>query len=240
MKSVAIIPARGGSKRIPRKNIRQFGGRPVLGWSIAAALESGLFDEVMVSTDDEEIAEVAQSQGATVPFMRSADTADDHATTTDVLGEVLCEYESRGALPELACCLYPTAPFVTVADLASGYTLLRDGEFDVVLPVCMFDYPIWRSLGRDENGRVSLNFPEHEFARSQDLPPAYHDAGQWVWLRVAPFLAGGPLFGARTGSVLLPLERVQDIDTEDDWLRAERKFAEARTLGAPVHEMRTR
>lgn len=224
MKTVAIIPARGGSKRIPRKNIRPLGGRPVLGWSIAAALDSGLFDEVMVSTDDGEIAEVAKAHGGLVPFMRTAATADDHATTTDVLREVLRVYESRGALPEFACCLYPTAPFVTAADLAEGHALLDSGAFDVVLPVCKFDYPIWRSLQRDDSGRVSLFFPEHEFARSQDLAPAYHDAGQWVWLRVAPFLAGGALFGPRTGSVVMPLDRVQDIDTEDDWRIAESKF----------------
>ena len=223
MSSVAIIPARGGSKRIPRKNIRPFCGRPIIAWTIEAALGSKLFDEVMVSTDDAEIADIAASHGAAVPFLRSAETADDHATTTDVLREVLREYGRQGREFESACCLYPTAPFVTAADLAGGHGILERENRDVVLPVCRFDYPIWRSLARADDGRVSLFFPEHEFARSQDLPPAYHDAGQWLWLRVAPFLAGGALLGANTGSMVLPAERVQDIDTEDDWRLAEIK-----------------
>lgn len=226
MSCVAIIPARGGSKRIPRKNIRPFCGEPIIAWSIKAALASGLFDEVMVSTDDAEIAEVAAAHGAAVPFLRSHTAADDHATTTDVLREVLGEYYSRGRAVQTACCLYATAPFVTGGDLLEGRTVLEREARDVVLPVCHFDYPIWRSLARAEDGRVSLYFPEHEFARSQDLPPAYHDAGQWIWLRVAPFLAGGALLGANTGSVVFPAERVQDIDTEEDWQRAERKFEE--------------
>lgn len=226
MTSLAIIPARGGSKRIPRKNIRSFAGRPIIGWSIRTAFSSGLFAEIMVSTEDEEIAEVARKEGAVVPFMRSAATSDDQATTTDVLREVLREYSDRGRLPGSACCLYPTSPFVTAGDLRRGLELL-EGGFDVVLPVCRFDYPIWRSLERSDDGRVRLNFPEHALARSQDLPPAFHDAGQWIWLRTAPFLAGAPLLGSNTGSLLLPSDRVQDIDTEEDWRLAELKFARA-------------
>jgi pseudaminic acid cytidylyltransferase len=216
---LAIIPARGGSKRIPRKNIRDFQGRPIIAWSIDTARQSGLFDEVLVSTEDAEIAQVAQALGAAVPFLRSARNADDHATTTDVIREVLERYKKQ---VDVACCIYPTAPFVTTEDLAEGLRLLEDN--DVVLPVSRFGYPIWRSLSRSEDGRVSLNFPEHAMSRSQDLPAAYHDAGQWLWLRVAPFLAGGALLGPRTGSVILPIERVQDIDTEEDWREAEAKF----------------
>lgn len=224
---LAIIPARGGSKRIPNKNIRPFCGRPIINWSIATALSSGLFDEVIVSTDSEEIRDVARAVGAKVPFLRSPRSSDDHATITDVLREVLTARGQHGERLDIACCLYATAPFVTSADLAAGLRILEDGDFDVVLPVCRYEYPIWRSLSRRADGQVRLNFPQHEFTRSQDLEPAYHDAGQWIWLRPAPFLAGTPLLGTRTGSIVIPAGRVQDIDTEDDWRRAEEKFREA-------------
>jgi pseudaminic acid cytidylyltransferase len=224
--SVAIIPARGGSKRIPRKNVRPFHGKPVIAWSIEAAQSSGLFDEVMVSTDDAEIADVATQCGASVPFLRQPATADDHATITDVLREVLQTYRDRGREFDTACCLYATAPFITADDLRAGQAVLTGQHRDVVIPVCRYDAPIWRSMARDDDGRLSRNFPDHEFTRSQDLPAAYFDAGHWVWVRVAPFLAGGPLMGANTGSIVLPAERVQDIDTEEDWVRAERKFEE--------------
>lgn len=220
---LAIIPARGGSKRIPRKNIRPFRGKPMLAWSVEAALGSGAFDAVMVSTDDAEIAETARALGAEVPFLRSAAASDDHATTADVLTEVLAAYRDRGRTFPLACCLYPTAPFVRAEDLAAGKAALLDGTFDVVMPVAPFSYPIWRSLGREPTGRIALNFPEHLNARSQDLPPAYHDAGQWYWFRVAAFLREGTLMGSNSGSVLLRATEMQDIDTEDDWALAEIK-----------------
>ncbi len=221
--SVAIIPARGGSKRIPRKNIRPFRGKPMLAWSVAAALEAGVFDAVMVSTDDTEIAEVARACGAEVPFMRSPETADDHATTSDVLVEVLARYRSAGQTFDLACCLYPTAPFVRAEELSAGKTRLLEENFDVLMPVAAFSYPIWRSLMRDDDGRVTLNFPENLNVRSQDLPPAYHDAGQWYWFRTAAFGRDGVLMGPNTGSLVLPAVRVQDIDSEDDWALAELK-----------------
>jgi pseudaminic acid cytidylyltransferase len=227
--NVAVIPARGGSKRIPGKNIRPFCGKPIIAWSIEVALASKLFDEVMVSTDDAEIAEVAARHGAAVPFLRSPATADDHATITDVLREVLSEYRNRGTEFDTACCIYSTAPFVSAADLVEGHAILQRDARDVVLPVCRFDYPIWRSLKRDDEGRVSLFFPEHELSRSQDLPTAFHDAGQWLWLRVGPFLGGAALLGGNTGSMVLQAERVQDIDTEEDWRRAERKFQDLAT-----------
>lgn len=221
--SIAIIPARGGSKRIPRKNIRPFRGKPMLAWSLAAALEADVFDTVMVSTDDTEIAEFARTCGAEVPFMRSAEAADDHATTCEVLAEVLTRYQDCGRTFDLACCIYPTAPFVRAEDLSAGKTRLLQDDFDVLMPVSAFSYPIWRSLKRGDDGRVVLNFPENLNTRSQDLPPAYHDAGQWYWFRTAAFLRDGVLMGPNTGSLVLPATRVQDIDSEDDWIMAELK-----------------
>lgn len=221
--SLAIIPARGGSKRIPRKNIRLFRGKPILGWSIEAALASGAFDEVMVSTDDEEIAETARAFGATVPFMRSARAADDYATTSDVLTEVVNAYNAQGRSYSTACCIYPTAPFVGPDDLAVGKATLLEGSFDVVIPVVAFSYPIWRSLSRAEDGRTSLNFPEHLNTRSQDLPRAFHDAGQWYWFRVAALMRDGFLLGPNVCSIVLKETQVQDIDTEEDWVLAELK-----------------
>lgn len=221
--AVAIIPARGGSKRIPRKNIRLFRGRPMLAWSIEAALASGAFDTVMVSTDDAEIAEAARALGAEVPFLRSAAAADDHATTSHVLLEVLEQYAGTGVQFDLACCLYPTAPFVRPHDLADGRAQLLGSRFDVIMPVAAFSYPVWRSLQREDDGCIALNFPEHLNARSQDLPVAYHDAGQWYWFRTEAFLRDHVLMGANTGSIILPAMQVQDIDTEEDWALAELK-----------------
>lgn len=226
--AVAIFPARGGSKRIPRKNIRPFRGRPMLAWPLEAAIGSGAFDAVMVSTDDPEIAETARTLGAEVPFLRSAATSNDHATTPEVLIEVLARYADAGKRFELACCIYPTAPFIKAADLVDGRKRLLDSTFDVVMPVTAFSYPIWRSLRLDETGRVALNFPENLHARSQDLPPAYHDAGQWYWFRTDALLRDGVLMGPNTGSVVLPATRVQDIDTEEDWALAELKHERAR------------
>jgi len=229
--AVAIIPARGGSKRIPRKNIRPFAGKPIIAWTIETALASDLFDTVMVSTDDPEIADVARACGAQVPFLRSAKAADDHAGIADALREVLAAFSARSQQFGAACCLYPTAPFMTADDLREGSRLLQHGaSFDVVLPVARFSYPIWRSLRREPDGTVGLFFPEHAQTRSQDLPSAYHDAGQWIWLNVSAFMTGTPLLGPRTGSLLLPDARVQDIDDEADWATAERKFAALRAV----------
>ena len=221
--ALCIVPARGGSKRLPRKNIRPFRGRPIIEWSISAAAESGLFAKVMVSTDDDEIASVARAAGAEVPFLRSPGASDDHATTSDVLLEVLARYAQLGERFEFACCLYPTAPFVRADDLRSGFGELLSSEFDVVMPIAAFSYPIWRSLKRDDKGAVLLNFPENLNVRSQDLPSAYHDAGQWYWFRTGMFLQQRVLMGQNTGSLLLPPSRVQDIDTEEDWSMAEIK-----------------
>jgi len=221
--NLAILTARGGSKRIPRKNIRPFRGQPILRWSIEAARAAGVFDEIMVSTDDEEIAEVARAAGAGVPFWRSAATAGDFATTTEVLIEVLDAYAARGVVPTFACCVYPTAPFVRASELAEGLAALQAGGFDSYFPVARFGYPIWRSLRRGEDTRIALNFPEHLDARSQDLPAAFHDAGQWYWFRPDALRRDRTLMGPNAGTVVLPEERVQDIDTEEDWLVAEWK-----------------
>jgi pseudaminic acid cytidylyltransferase len=223
MSAVAIITARGGSKRIPRKNIRPFRGKPMLAWPLEAALACGRFDEVMASTDDAGIAHIARQHGAAVPFLRSARTADDFATTSDVLVEVLESYRSRGRTFDTACCIYPAAPFVTAKSLIEAGDRLQAGPFDVVMPVTAFGYPIWRSLRRDEAGRIELNWPENLNRRSQDLPPAYHDAGQFYWFRVEPFLRSRVLMGANSGSIVLPETHVQDIDNESDWAMAEFK-----------------
>lgn len=221
--NIAIIPARGGSKRIPRKNIRLFRGRPIIAWSIEAALGCDLFDDVMVSTDDEEIATVARSLGANVPFLRSPDTANDMAGTAAVLEEVLDQYKGLGRTYRTGCCIYPTAPFVTTTDLLRGWEQLNSDTVDFVFPVTSFGFPIWRSLSRSSDGRTTMFFPEHRDARSQDLPIAYHDAGQWYWFRVEALLKEHTLYGARAGSIVLPPTRVQDIDQEEDWVIAELK-----------------
>lgn len=223
MKSLAIIPARGGSKRIPRKNIRPFLGRPIIAYSIEAALATGLFAEVMVSTDDEQIGRVAQEYGASVPFLRSREASDDFATTAQVLEEVLLKYKAQGKSFEAACCLYPTAPFVTAALLQESYKKLREGDFDTVFPVLQYGYPIWRSL-KVEQGKAVMNWPEHLSSRSQDLPAAFHDAGQFYWLRVDTFLKDKKLFTSNSGVIERSELEAQDIDSETDWKLAELKY----------------
>lgn len=222
-KNIAIITARGGSKRIPRKNIKEFLGRPIIAYSIAAALEAGCFDEVMVSTDDSEIAEIALRHGAKVPFLRSAGTANDFATTAEVLLEVLGEYRLLGEEFAYACCIYPTAPFVTAEKLRRGCELLAGSGADSVVPVVRFGYPIQRAL-KVEDGVLKMIWPEHLNSRSQDLVPAYHDCGQFYWLAVPGFLSSGLLFGPRTLPLEIPESEVQDIDSEEDWKVAEMKY----------------
>lgn len=222
-RSIAIITARGGSKRIPRKNIKDFLGKPIIAYSIAAALDAGCFDEVMVSTDDLEIAEVARKAGANVPFLRSAETSNDFATTADVLMEVLGEYIQRGEVFDHACCIYPTAPFVTAERLKKAYDLLLQAGADTVLPVVRFSFPIQRALSI-ENSRLKLLWPEHRNTRSQDLTPAYHDSGQFYFFSTDRFLKTHDLFGSNSVPIELPESEVQDIDTEEDWKIAEIKY----------------
>jgi pseudaminic acid cytidylyltransferase len=223
-RKIAIIPARGGSKRIPRKNIRPFHSVPVIKYSIDAALQTGLFDEVMVSTDDREIAEVALSFGAKVPFYRSAKAADDFASTIDVLEEVILEYRKRGEEFSHLCCIYPAAPFVTAEKLKNAMDMLVKTGADCVLPVTRFSYPIQRSL-KIEEGRVSMIWPENYPARSQDLMPAYHDCGQFYCMKTGSMLVQRSLVPAFTLPVETPAMEVQDIDNEEDWMIAELKYS---------------
>lgn len=223
MKKIAIIPARGGSKRIPRKNIKEFLGKPIIAYTIQAALASKLFDEIMVSTDDEEIAEVAIRYGAGIPFMRSEKNANDFATTVNVLKEVLTQYsESKGKTFDYGCCIYPTAPFTTPEALKEGFHILEKKQFDTVFPVVAFSYPIWRGLKVSKEDKVEMVWPEYLNSRSQDLEKVYHDAGQWYWFK--PDRLQDSLFSFNSGCVELDEMEVQDIDTVSDWQFAEMKF----------------
>ena len=218
---LAVIPARGGSKRIPRKNISIFCGKPMIAWSIEAALASRCFDRVIVSTDDEEIAAVAREWGAETPFMRPAALADDHTTTVPVIAHAITEIQRAGASLDAVCCLYATAPFVSSADLMKGLESLAGDDIDYAFSVTSYAFPIQRALRLTPEGRVAMFELQHLNTRSQDLEEAWHDAGQFYWGRPAAWLAGRPLFSAHAVPVKLPRHRVQDIDTPEDWQRAE-------------------
>ena len=221
--ALAVITARGGSKRIPRKNIKSFSGQPIIKYSIDAAMHVERFDEVMVSTDDEEIAKIATLYGAKVPFLRSSEKSDDYATTAEVLEEVLLEYQKRGTAFTHLFCIYPTAPFVTAGKLYDAMKLLVETGADSVLPVTRFSFPIQRSLNIEE-GRIRMNWPEYYQSRSQDLLPAYHDAGQFYALKSCSLLEQKRLYTDFTVPIIVPESEVQDIDNEEDWKIAELKF----------------
>ena len=221
---LAVIPARGGSKRIPRKNIKLFCGKPMIAWSIEAALQSGCFDKIVVSTDDAEIAQVARQCGAQVPFMRPAELSDDHTGTTAVMAHAIDRLAEQGQPPEQVCCLYATAPFVSADDLRRGLTVLTETGGDYAFSVTSYAFPIQRAIRVTPAGRVAMFNSEHFDTRSQDLEEAYHDAGQFYWGRASSWLTGKVIFGADSVAVLLPRHRVQDIDTEEDWQRAEYLF----------------
>lgn len=218
---LAVIPARGGSKRIPRKNIMPFGGRPMVAWSIVAARQSGLFDRVIVSTDDTEIAEVARDHGADVPFMRPANLSDDHTGTGPVIAHAVDWQNAHGEPAEVVCCVYATAPFIESADLRRGLDILHDSGADFAFSVTSYAAPIQRALRVREDGRIEMFDPSQFNRRSQDLEEAWHDAGQFYWGRAEAWLSGKPLFGPHAAPVVLPRYRVQDIDTPEDWERAE-------------------
>lgn len=222
--NVAVIPARGGSKRIVRKNVREFAGRPMIAWPISVALESGLFDRVIVSTDDDEIAEVARASGAEVPFKRSAELADDHATTLDAIGHAADWIVQAGWKPQYLCCIYATAPLLRAADLRNGYETLSQGKWNYVVSAARFSFPIQRAMKRLSDGSVQFFQPEHRLTRSQDLEPAYHDAGQFYWGRISAWTGREPIFGLSTAIVTLPPWRVHDIDTPEDWQMATHLF----------------
>ena len=223
MSKIAIITARGGSKRIPRKNIKDFCGKPILAYSIEAAITSGLFDEVMVSTDDQEIAGIAESYGAKVPFYRSERTANDYATTNDVLLEVLQEYEKRGAHFDMGCCIYPTAPFVTAEKLKQGVETLETSDADTLIPVVSFSYPPQRAMIVKE-GRLVFEYPQYLDSRSQDLEPHYHDVGQFYVFRTEAFVRNRKLMVGNILPMVISELEVQDIDNETDWAIAEMKY----------------
>ncbi len=221
--AIAIIPARGGSKRIPRKNIRPFAGKPIIAYSIEAALKSGLFDVVMVSTDDEEIAQIARSYGAEVPFMRSPENSDDFATTREVIHEVIATYKEKSGIEfHFTCCIYPTSPLIQPDQLQKGFAMLKQHNYTSVSPIVGFSYPIWRGLAIDENGKGSMIWPEHLNSRSQDLKQVYHDAGQWYWYNTS--LYNNWIWPDNTGFIILSEDEVQDIDSLTDWKIAEMKY----------------
>lgn len=223
MSRLAIITARGGSKRIPKKNIREFCGKPILAYSIEAALESGLFDHVMVSTDSEEIAEIARKYGAEVPFFRSETTSGDFATTNDVLAEVLEEYEKRGMHFDMACCIYPTAPFVTAEKLKTAVAQLESSDADTLIPVVSFSYPPQRAMVV-ENERLVFKYPEYLDSRSQDLQSHYHDVGQFYVFRTDRFAVNKKLMVGDILPFIVSELEVQDIDNLTDWKIAEMKY----------------
>jgi pseudaminic acid cytidylyltransferase len=222
--AICVIPARGGSKRIPRKNIRLFAGKPMLAWSIQAAQQAGCFDHILVSTDDPEIARLAQQLGAAVPFMRPANLADDYAGTTDVVVHAI-EYLNHAGYPSSAvCCLYATAPFVQPQDLCQGLAFLSNLPDDrFVFSATSYPYPIQRAIHLDSQGRARMCSPDCFHKRSQDLQEAYHDAGQFYWGSPQSWCSLSNLFEGSL-PLLLPRWRVQDIDTEEDWVRAELMF----------------
>ena len=223
MKSIAIITARGGSKRIPKKNIKEFCGKPILAYSIIAALESGLFEEVMVSTDNEEIADIAKSYGAQVPFLRSDNTSNDFSTTADVLNEVILNYERQNKFFDTFCCIYPTAPFITSSKLCQAMELLEKTGADSVMPVVKFSFPPQRAVVI-QNGKITYQYPENAFVRSQDLMPIFHDCGQFYVCRTDKFKKYCTLITPNTVPFIMPEEEVQDIDNLTDWELAEIKY----------------
>ncbi|MFY0651240.1 MAG: pseudaminic acid cytidylyltransferase [Cyclobacteriaceae bacterium] len=224
MKRLALIPARGGSKRIKKKNIRNFLGKPIIAYSIDIAIRSNLFDTVMVSTDDSEIEKIAKNFGADVPFRRSSKNADDHATTPDVIEEVLTSYINTGELYDQICCIYPTAPLISIESLREGEKILNQGRYDSVFPVVQYSYPIQRSLKFSNEEKIIMAWPEYLESRSQDLENHYHDAGQFYWLKVKEFMKSKKVFSENASGIVLNELNVQDIDNLSDWEIAEFKY----------------
>lgn len=224
MNRICIIPARGGSKRIPRKNIKLFLGKPIIAYSIEAAMNSKLFDEVMVSTDDEEIASIAKEHGASVPFYRSSESATDYASTVDVLLEVLSQYNSQGKHFDFGCCIYPTAPFSTKELLLQGYNKLIEENNDVVFPALAYEHPIQRSFSLDPSNQIELLSKVEEFTRTQDLKSYYHDAGQFYWFNSKTLRAKKSLMKGKVAIIKLSPIEAHDIDELSDWKMAEFKY----------------
>lgn len=218
---IAVIPARGGSKRIPRKNIKAFYGKPMIAYSIEAAKASGLFEHVVVSTDDAEIAEVARTCGAEVPFMRPASLSDDHTGTSPVIAHAIEQCAATGWVAETVCCIYATAPLLAASDLLRGLTALHETGAEFAFSVTSYPFPVQRAIKLSKTGRVEMFQPAYFHTRSQDLDEAFHDAGQFYWGRASAWLEQLPLFAHHSTAVQIPRFRVQDIDTSEDWERAE-------------------
>ena len=223
MTKIAIIPARGGSKRIPKKNIKSFLGKPIIAYTIEAAFQSQLFDKIIVSTDNEEIANIARFYGAKVPVLRSNKNSDDHAVLADVIFEVLSFYKNKSLSFDEVCCLLPTAPFVTSKSLITSYNKLNNEKLDAVFPVLPYSFPIQRSLEIVED-KIQMVWEEYMNSRSQDLTKRYHDAGQYYWLKTTSFLEEKKLFMKNSGAIIISELEAQDIDTETDWKLAELKY----------------
>lgn len=222
--NVAIIPARGGSKRIPRKNIKDFCGKPMIAWSIKAALQSGCFERIIVSTDDEEIAEVALRFGAEVPFIRPEELSGDFVATIPVIKHAIQWLNANQIIPDWVCCIYATAPFISANALKNGLTLIQQQDADYAFSVTSYAFPIQRAINVQQNGTVKMFSPEHFNTRSQDLEEAYHDAGQFYWGARTAWLEEKPIFSSESYPVILPRHLVQDIDTPEDWIIAELMF----------------
>ena len=225
---IAVIPARGGSKRIPRKNIRPFAGKPIIVYSIEAAKQSGLFDHVIVSTDDPEIAEVARARGAEVPFQRPRELADDHTGVMEVMKHAIGWFIQQGGAVEYACGIYATAPFVRPRYLREGFEKLAASDKSFVLSVTTYPFPVQRAIQLDKEGAVVPRYPEHVLTRSQDLEEVYHDCGQFFWGRANAMLNDVVPMSTASLAIVLPRYLVQDIDTLEDWHRAELMHAAIR------------
>jgi len=219
---IAIIPARGGSKRIPRKNIKEFNGLPIIHYPIQAANKTGLFNEIMVSTNDSEIAEISLRLGADIPFLRSEYNSGDYSTTSDVIDEVLSVFGQTGIYFDYVCCIYPTAALIKSERIIQAFNLLIEKDFDSVVPVVAFSYPIQRALTIQED-KLKFLWPENKQVRSQDLMFTYHDCGQFYWINVARFKNKKEILTENTGTVILDETEVQDIDNYTDWQIAEAK-----------------
>lgn len=231
--NLCIIPARGGSKRIPRKNVRDFCGKPMIAWSIAAARESGLFKHIIVSTEDVQIATIAKSFGAKVPFRRPTDLAEDNTATRPVIIHAIREAQRVLGRPDNVCVIYPTAPFIQVADIQRGLERMIAANSDFAFSVTSYAYPIQRALKLTASGGVAMFKPEHRQTRSQDLELSFHDAGQFYWGRTAAFLNDRQTFSDASVPIILPSWRVVDINTEEDWQRAELLFRALKTQHDP-------
>ena len=222
---VAVIPARGGSKRIPGKNLRPFHGLPMIAWSLHAARDSGCFDRIIVSTDDDAIARIAVEHGAEAPFRRPAELANDHCGTGPVIAHAANWLAAEGQAADMLCCIYATAPFLQASDLERGLAILTETGADFAFSVTSYAFPIQRAIRIGDDGRAAMFQPEHAVTRSQDLEEAWHDAGQFYWGRSQAWIENRPIFGRGGAPVILPRHRVQDIDTLEDWVRAELMFA---------------